>query len=107
MAYVVTQPEIMAEAASEVAAVGSAIRAASAAAAEPTTALATAAADEVSVAIAALFSAEAKAYQALSTRMAAFHQRFVQALNAAASTYAGAEAASANALQSAVNAGAQ
>jgi hypothetical protein len=41
-------------------------------------------ADEIDSAIAALFSAHAQAYQALSAQAAAFHQQFVQALQAAA-----------------------
>jgi hypothetical protein len=51
--------------------------------------------DEVSAAIASLFSSHGKAFQALSAQAAAFHSRFVQALIAGAGAYAGAEAANA------------
>jgi hypothetical protein len=79
---------------------GSTISAANAATAAPTTGLLAAGADEVSAAIAALFGAYGQAHQALSAQAAAFHQEFVQALTAAAGTYAAAEAAAASPLQS-------
>ena len=43
--------------------------------------------DEVSAAVAALFGAHARGYQALSAQAAAFHRQFVQALNANACVY--------------------
>ncbi|MGA9676196.1 MAG: PE family protein [Mycobacterium sp.] len=58
-----------------------------------------AAGDEVSAAIAALFSRYGKAFQALSAQAAAFHSQFAQALNAGAGTYASAEAANVGTLQ--------
>jgi hypothetical protein len=50
-------------------------------------------ADSVSAAIAALFDAHAQAYQILSAQAVAFHDQFVQVLNAGAGSYAAAEAA--------------
>lgn len=50
-----------------------------------------AASDEVSAAIAAQFSHFAQEYQALNARAAAFHQEFVQILQAGASAYAAVE----------------
>ncbi|WP_191498273.1 PE family protein, partial [Mycobacterium simulans] len=91
MSYLVTVPEILAAAAGDLANIGSALGAANAAATTPTTAILAAGADEVSAAIAALFSKEAQAYQALTAQMEAFHQQFVQALNASAGVYARAE----------------
>ena len=47
-----------------------------------------AAADEVSVAVAKLFSAYAAEYQAVSAQVAAFHQMFTGTLSAAAGSFA-------------------
>lgn len=60
MSYVIAAPEMLATAAADVDGIGSAIRAASASAAGPTTGLLAAAADEVSSAAAALFSEYAR-----------------------------------------------
>ncbi|EFD60901.1 PE-PGRS family protein, partial [Mycobacterium tuberculosis EAS054] len=77
-------PATLATAATEVARIGSALSLASAVAAAQTSAVQAAAADEVSAAIAALFSAHGRDFQALSARAAAFHHEFVQALAAGA-----------------------
>lgn len=66
MSYLVVVPELVAAAATDLANIGSSISAANAAAAAPTTALVAAGGDEVSAAIAALFGAHARAYQALT-----------------------------------------
>ncbi|REQ17293.1 PE family protein, partial [Mycobacterium tuberculosis] len=71
MSFVSVAPEIVVAAATDLAGIGSAISAANAAAAAPTTAVLAAGADEVSAAIAALFSGHAQAYQALSAQAAA------------------------------------
>jgi triacylglycerol lipase len=63
--------------------------------ASATTGVLAAAEDEVSAAIAAMFSAHGQGYQALSSQAAAFHERFVQALTGATGAYAAAEAAGA------------
>jgi hypothetical protein len=60
--------------------------------------------DEVSAAIATLFSGHAQTYQALSNQAAAFHQQFVHALSAGAASYANAQAAAANPLQALLSA---
>jgi hypothetical protein len=93
MSYVIAAPEMIASAASDVANIGSTLNAANAAAAAPTTGIVAAAGDEVSAAIASLFSGHAQAYQALGAQWAAFHEQFVQALTAGAGSYVGAEAA--------------
>jgi PE family len=72
--------------------IGEAIRSANATAASQTTGIAAAAADEGSEAIARLFGAQAREYQALSTQAAAFHDRFVQAVRSSAGAYALSEA---------------
>ncbi len=102
MSYLVADPDVLASAATDVEGIGSSLSAATAAAAAPTTAVAAAGADEVSTAIAALFSGHAQAHQALSAEAAAFHTQFVRALTGAADAYAGAEAANAAPLQSVV-----
>src|SRR6516164_5538338 len=102
MSYVVAVPEFVASAASDLAAIGSGLSAAHAAAAVPTTAVVAAAGDEVSAAIASLFSGHGRAQQALSAEAAVFHAQFVQALTGAANAYKGAEAANAAPLQSVV-----
>ncbi|WP_205875375.1 PE family protein [Mycobacterium camsae] len=47
----------------------------------------------MSAAIAAVFSGYARQYQALSSRVGAFHQQFLETLTGAAESYASAEAA--------------
>ncbi|MCU0208905.1 PE family protein, partial [Mycobacterium tuberculosis] len=92
MSYVIAAPEMLATAAADVDGIGSAIRAASASAAGPTTGLLAAAADEVSSADAALFSEYARECQEVLKQAAAFHGEFTLALAAAGAAYAQAEA---------------
>ncbi|HWF30146.1 MAG TPA: PE family protein, partial [Mycobacterium sp.] len=99
MSFVVAVPDAMATVAENAASIGSSLRAASAAAAAPTTGLLAAASDEVSTAIASLFSSHAAQYQAVSAQAAAFHAEFVQVLGGAGGAYAAPEAASASPLQ--------
>ncbi|ESK76748.1 PE family protein [Mycobacterium tuberculosis variant bovis] len=68
---------MLASAATDLAGIGSALSAANAAAAAPTTAMLAACADEVSAVVASLFARHAQAYQALSLQATAFHQQFV------------------------------
>ena len=98
MSNVTAVPEMMAAAATDVAAIGSTVNAAHMAAAAPTVAVIPAAADEVSASIAQVFSRLAQNYHALVGQAAAFSQQFVQHLNAGAGSYAGAEAVSAASL---------
>ncbi|MEB3958611.1 PE family protein, partial [Mycobacterium ulcerans] len=99
MSYLAIAPEIVAAAAADMDGIGSPITAANAAAAIPTSAIAAAAADEISAAIAELFGNHAQQYQALSAQMARFHDQFVRSLSGAAQTYARAEATGAAPLQ--------
>ncbi|WP_156747813.1 PE family protein, partial [Mycobacterium sp. E3198] len=99
MSFVLAVPDVMADAATRLASIGSAISAAQAAAAAPTTGVLAAAGDEVSRAVAAVFSGYAAAYQALGAQAASLHARMVQALNASAGAYLGADAANASPLQ--------
>ncbi len=95
MSGLITDPEILASTTGELDAIGSAIGAARASAAAPTTGFVAAAQDEVSAAVAKLFSAYGTEYQALLTAAEAFHSEFTQRLAAAGSAYAQAEAAGA------------
>ncbi len=99
LSYVTAAPEALAAAAGDLTGIGEALRAATAAAAPSTTSLVAAAGDEVSTAIATLFSEHAQSYQALSAQMAAFHDRFMNALAGASGSYASAEAANVTPLQ--------
>jgi hypothetical protein len=93
MSYVLTTPEMLAAAATDVGNIGSAISTASSNAAGPTTGLLPAAEDEVSTAIAKLFGAYGREYQAVVSQAATFHNEFTQALAAAGNAYLEAEAA--------------
>jgi hypothetical protein len=93
MSHLVAAPEFLASAATDLSNIGSRLSEASAAAVAPTTGVLAPAEDEVSAAIAAMFSAHGQGFQALSAQAAAFHDRFVQTLTAGARSYVGAEAA--------------
>ena len=104
MSFLLVAPDILQTAAADVARVGSAVTAGNLAAALPTTEVAAAGADEVSAAIAALFGAHAQQYQAVAARAATYHEQFVSTLNAAAASYAGAEATIATSMRGALGA---
>src|SRR5246127_5922406 len=93
MSYLVAAPEFLASTATDLSNIGSTLSEGNAAAATQTTGVLAAAEDEVSAAIAAMFSAHGQGYQALSAQAAAFHDQFAQALSAGAGSYASAEAA--------------
>lgn len=104
MSFALAVPDALVDAASDLAGLGSMISTAGATAAPPTTGILAAAEDAVSTRIAYLFSEHAAQYQQLSTQVAEFHQRFVQALTAAANAYASAETSAVQTLVNAVNA---
>ena len=93
MSYLVAAPEFLASAATDLSNIGSRLSEASAAVVAPTTGVLAPAEDEVSAAIAAMFSAHGQGFQALSAQAAAFHDQFVQTLTAGARSYVGTEAA--------------
>ena len=72
MAYLITQPQLLATAAADASEISSALSAAKAAASS-TASLAATAEDEVSAVTATFFSAYGQGYQALLQRAAAFH----------------------------------
>lgn len=101
MSLVIT-PELVSAAALDLTRVGTAIDQAVATARGSTSSVAAAAADEVSTAIAALFSGHGEAFQAASAQAATFQEQFVQLLNGGAAQYASAEAFN-NPLLAAIN----
>jgi hypothetical protein len=104
MTGLLTEPQLINTAAGSVAEIRSAIGAAKAAAAGPTTGVAAAAADEVSAAAAKLFGSYAQEYQAVLNRASIFHEDFAAALASAGNAYAAAEAANASAIAGALGA---
>jgi len=102
VSFLIVAPELIADAATDLANLGSLIGSANSAAAAAITGVLPAAADEVSAQIAALFSSHAVGYQQLSAQAATFHQQFVQSLTAGAGTYAAAEVNVVQTLASAV-----
>jgi hypothetical protein len=95
MSYVFASPELLAAAATDVAGIGSTLSAAHLAAAAPTVGVIPAAADEVSAAVAQVFSQAAQSFQGLVGKASAFGQQFAQQLTAGGGAYAAAEAVNA------------
>jgi hypothetical protein len=98
VSYVLATPDLLSSAAEDLAGIGSAVNAANAAAANSTTSLLAAGADEVSTRIAGLFGAHGRAFQALTAQAAQLHEGFVRALAANANTYLTTEIATAETL---------
>ncbi|WP_142276591.1 PE family protein, partial [Mycobacterium alsense] len=99
MSYLAVAPEFLSSAAKDLWEIASAVSAAHAAAAAPTTGVVAAAQDEVSAALSSLFSSHGRQFQALGAQAAAFHAEFVQALSGAGGEYVVAEAANVAPLQ--------
>ncbi|WP_415624080.1 PE family protein, partial [Mycobacterium intermedium] len=95
MSFVTAAPEALIAAATDLQRIGAELTAAGVAAAHPTASVLAAGADEISAAIATLFSGHAQSYQSLSARATAFHAQFIQALTSGAGAYSGAEATNA------------
>lgn len=95
MSLVIAIPDLMESAAADLAGIRSSLAQAAATAAAPTTGIAAAAQDEVSIAIASLFGNVGQEFQALSAEAQALHAQFVGVMNSGASAYAAAEAANA------------
>jgi hypothetical protein len=88
---VTVAPDRLAAAAKDVAGIGFALTEANATTSDWTTAVVAAAEDEVSAAIAEVFSGYGHGFQALSAHAARFHSQFAQTLRAAGGAYASAE----------------
>ena len=95
MSFVTAHPEALSSAATELDTIGTMLTSENAAAVTPTTAIAPAAADEVSALAAAQFAAHAQLYQNISAQAAAIHEQFVATLRQSAGSYTVAEAANA------------
>ena len=95
MSFVIAVPELVQGAAQDLADIGSSLAEATASVSGPTTGIAAAAQDEVSVAIASMFGRVGQEFQALGAQAQAFHAQFVDVLNASAGAYVSAEAANA------------
>jgi PE family len=91
MSFVNAVPAALTGAAGDLAGIGSTIAAANVAAAAPTAGIEVIAADAVSAALVAVFSAHGLGYQSLGAELAELHAQIVQALRSSAGSYAAAE----------------
>jgi hypothetical protein len=107
MSFMIATPDLVQGAAQDLAGIRSSLAEATATAAGPTTGVAAAAQDEVSVAMASLFGGVGQEFQALSAQAQAFHAEFVNLMNAGAGAYVAAEGAAGQTLMSAAAAPAQ
>jgi hypothetical protein len=95
MSNMIAQPEILSAAAGKLHAINAALQAGSAAAAAPTTGIAPAAADLVSLLTAAQFSSHARLYQEIGAQAAAAQGLLATMLGVSAGSYTATEAANA------------
>ncbi|OBJ55331.1 PE family protein [Mycobacterium sp. 1423905.2] len=93
MSYVIAMPELMQDAADNLAGIRSALAAVAADIAGPTTGIAAAAQDEVSVALASLFGNFGNEFQVLNAQAQAFHDQFVNLMRAGTGAYLSTETA--------------
>lgn len=107
MSFLTAVPEELAAAATQLAAIGSALTAQNAGAAAPTTAIAPAAADQVSILQSSIFTAYGALYQQFAAEAQAMQEQFVQTLGLSSGTYAATESSNAAAagLSSAASSG--
>ncbi len=108
MSFLIAVPDQVQAAAQDLAGIRSSLLDTATSAAAPTTAVAPAAADEVSAAISALFGNFGQEFQWASAQAQAFHAEFVRLINAGAAAYVSTELANAEqAVANAVNAPAE
>jgi hypothetical protein len=93
MSFLTAIPEELLAAAQQLQGIGNSLTAQNAGAAAPTTAIAPAAADQVSALQAGIFSAYGTLYQQLATEAQAIQQQFVSTLGLSSGTYSSTEAA--------------
>ncbi|ORW91734.1 PE family protein [Mycobacterium sp. IEC1808] len=93
MSFLTAIPEELLAAAQQLEGIGNSLTAQNAGAAAPTTAIAPAAADQVSTLQAGIFSAYGTLYQQLATEAQAIQQQFVSTLGLSSGTYSSTEAA--------------
>ncbi|OBK18594.1 PPE family protein, SVP subgroup [Mycobacterium asiaticum] len=95
MSFLTAVPQELAAAAAQLGAIGSALAAENAGAAAPTTAIAPAAADQVSIIQSGIFTAYGALYQQLAAEAQAIQEQFVQTLGLSSGTYEASESANA------------
>src|ERR1700755_3324569 len=95
MSFLRAQPEVLNAVASELISVNAAVREGSSAAAVPTTGVAPAAADMVSILTAAQFASHAQLFQEISAEAAAVREQLAATLGISAGSYAATEFANA------------
>ena len=95
MSFLTAVPQELAAAAAQLAAIGSALAAQNAGIATPTTAIAPAAADQVSIIQSSIFTAYGALYQEVSAQAQAIQEQFVQTLGLSSGTYEQSESANA------------
>ncbi|GAB3037341.1 PE family protein [Mycobacterium bourgelatii] len=95
MSFVSVMPELLQDAARDLAGIRSALVEATATVAGPTTSIAAAAQDEVSFAISSLFGSFGREFQVVSAEAQAYHEQFANLVRAGAGAYLSAEAANA------------
>lgn len=95
MSFVTAAIELLQSATQDLAGIGSSLADAAAAVCGPTTGVAAAAEDEISIAIASLFGSFGEQFQAVSGQAQAFHGQFVNLMNSSVGAYASAEVANA------------
>ncbi|WP_236982100.1 MULTISPECIES: PecA family PE domain-processing aspartic protease [Mycobacterium] len=100
MPALLVSPDLLVSATTDLEMIGTSLVSANTAAAVGTTGLVAASADEISVALATLFTDYGRQYQALAQQVATSYQQFLPRLLEAAQAYATAEAAIANHLAS-------
>ncbi|MCV7099384.1 PE family protein, partial [Mycobacterium palustre] len=93
MSFLTTIPEELLAAAAQLEGIGNSLTAQNAGAAAPTTAIAPAAADQVSTLQAAIFSTYGTIYQQIAAEAQAIQQQFVSTLGLSSGTYSQTEAA--------------
>ena len=105
MSFISVNTDVVASAATHLESIGTTISDAHAAAAALTTELVPAAEDEISAAIVKVFGTCAQDFYGLAAQAAAFHDGFIQALNAGVGSYVAAEGANAAAMLQTVQQG--
>lgn len=105
MSFISAAPQLVQGAAQNLAVIGSALADATTSISAPTTGIAAAAQDEVSIAIASVFGEFGREFQSLSFRAQAFHTEFAGLVDASAQAYLGAEVANARAISGGAVAG--
>lgn len=92
MSFVIAMPDLLQSAAEDLARIRASLTEVAAAVAGPTSGIAAAAQDEISMAIAAMFGSFGEEFQPVHAQAQAFHEQFVTLMNAGAGAYASAEA---------------